>query len=173
MFNRGAFNRMAFNRQISVFVFGRAVADISGSAAAAGTMEMTDSAVMDVNAGAQADFVREISFAAVMDVAADAKADFIREITKRAVMDVGFGAVAKGSRYHVEFLEFAGPFKPGDQIIIDANKFKITQNGVNASHLLEGDFFDLNLGENNLTWTDPETGRNVLIRVTHRDKFLY
>ena len=52
MFNRGAFNRMAFNRQISVFVFGRAVADISGSAVAAATMEMTGSAVMDVNAGA-------------------------------------------------------------------------------------------------------------------------
>ncbi|UOK64753.1 hypothetical protein MT997_10170 [Paenibacillus sp. OVF10] len=39
---------MAFNRQISVFVFGRAVADVSGSAAAVGTMEMTGSAVMDV-----------------------------------------------------------------------------------------------------------------------------
>ncbi|ETT30655.1 hypothetical protein C161_27163 [Paenibacillus sp. FSL R5-192] len=173
MFNRGAFNGLAFNRQISVFVFGRAVADISGSAVAAATMEMTGSAVMDVNVGAEGDFVREISFAAVMDVAAGTKADFVREITKRAVMDVGFGAVAKGSRYHVEFLEFTGPFKPGDQVIIDANTCKITQNGVNASHLLEGDFFDLNLGENNLTWTDPETGRNVLIRVTHRDKFLY
>ncbi|PRA08427.1 MULTISPECIES: hypothetical protein [unclassified Paenibacillus] len=44
MFNRGGFNRMAFNRQISVFVFGRAVADVSGSAAAVGTMEMTGSA---------------------------------------------------------------------------------------------------------------------------------
>ena len=36
-------------------------------------------------------------------MAVGTKADFIREITKRAVMDVGFGAVAKGSRYHVEF----------------------------------------------------------------------
>ncbi|WP_256863619.1 MULTISPECIES: phage distal tail protein [unclassified Paenibacillus] len=173
MFNRGAFNRMAFNRQISVFVFGRAVADISGSAVAAATMEMTGSAVMDVNVGAAGDFIREISFAAVMDVAAGTKADFIREITKRAIMNVGFGAVAKGSRYHVEFLEFTGPFKPGDKIEIDAKTYRITQNGINAAGLMEGDFFNLNVGENRITYTDPETNRQVLLRITHRDRFLY
>lgn len=32
---------------------------------------------------------------------------------------------------------------------------------------------DLNLGKNNLTCTDLETGRSVLLRVTHQDVFLY
>lgn len=91
------------------------------------------------------------------------------ELTGSKVMDVGFGAVAKDSRYHLEFIEFAGPFKPGDQIIIDADTFKITQNGVSAPHPLEGDFFDLNLGENNLTWTDPFHSKlSHLTRLAHK-----
>ncbi|MNV99427.1 hypothetical protein D3C71_1947830 [compost metagenome] len=50
---------------------------------------------------------------------------------------------------------------------------KITQNGTNALALMSGDFFDLNLGNNELTYTDPETGRDILIRISYRDKYLY
>lgn len=80
---------------------------------------------------------------------------------------------AEASKYHTDWIEFTDAFRPGDVIIIDSGKFKITRNGVNVSHLYNGDFFDLNLGENRLTWTDPATGRTILFRITHRDKFLY
>lgn len=80
---------------------------------------------------------------------------------------------AEASKYHTDWIEFNDAFRPGDVIIIDSGKFKITRNGQNVSHLYNGDFFDLNLGENRLTWTDPATGRTILFRITHRDKFLY
>lgn len=50
---------------------------------------------------------------------------------------------------------------------------KITKNGKNALHLMDGDFFDLVFGENKITYTDQEITRSVLARVTHRDKYLY
>ncbi|MNW40822.1 hypothetical protein D3C74_179460 [compost metagenome] len=80
---------------------------------------------------------------------------------------------AELSKFHTDYIEFMDVFRPGEVIVIDSGKFKITRNGQNVSHLYNGDFFDLNLGNNNLTWTDPETGRTVLCRITHRDKYLY
>ncbi|NUU73759.1 phage distal tail protein, partial [Paenibacillus xylanilyticus] len=73
----------------------------------------------------------------------------------------------------VDYIEFEDNFNPGDQIIIDSGKFKITRNGQNVSHLYTGDFLQLNPGTNSLRWTDPETARTVLFRITHRDRFLY
>lgn len=101
-------------------------------------------------------------------------ADNIRGIVMEPRRMSGEGRInAEASKYHTDWIEFYDAFHPGDVIIIDSGKFKITRNGVNVSHLYNGDFFDLNLGTNNLTWTDRATGRTVLFRITHRDKFLY
>lgn len=101
-------------------------------------------------------------------------AENIRGIVIEPKRMSGEGRVfAEASKYHTDWIEFDDAFHPGDVIIIDSGKFKITRNGANVSHLYNGDFFDLNLGTNNFTWTDPATGRTVLFRITHRDKFLY
>lgn len=101
-------------------------------------------------------------------------AENIRGIVMEPRRMSGEGRInAEASKYHTDWIEFADAFHPGDVIIIDSGKFKITRNGQNVSHLYNGDFFDLNLGTNNLTWTDPATGRTILFRITHRDKFLY
>lgn len=74
--------------------------------------------------------------------------------------------------YQQSYLELNGAFNPGDRIVIDASALKITRNGENALHYLSGEFFDLNLGPNEIVYTDDAAARNVLIRVTHRDQFM-
>ncbi|KAA8782504.1 hypothetical protein EC604_01400 [Paenibacillus amylolyticus] len=138
------------------------------------SMEMSLSSEMSGEARVEADFVREYVLEALpMSGEARLQADFIRELRFSSQMSGEARLYAEATRYHVDYIEFEDMFNPGDQIIIDTDKFKITRNGQNVSHLYDGDFFYLNLGENNLTWTDIETGRTVLMRVTHRDKFLY
>lgn len=169
----GPFNRQPFNRPLTMFVYGRAVLSGYAGVVARSTVEVGGRAVLSGDGGVKADFTREIFFSAKMDADSSMSAVFVRERLQRAVMHGISSMQSRGSRYHVDEIEFVGPFAPGDKIVIDSEKFKITRNGENVSDLYVGDFFDLNLGTNNLTWTDPATGRTVLIRITHRDKFLY
>lgn len=169
----GPFNRQPFNRSVTMFVYGRAVLSGCAEVMVASAVEMTGQASMEGSGDITADFIREISFAAQMDVDSGMSNSFVRERMQRAIIHGISSLQGKASRYHVDEIEFTGPFVPGDIIVIDSEKFKITRNGENVSHLYKGDFFDLNLGKNNLTWTDPATGRTILFRITHRDKFLY
>lgn len=169
----GPFNRLPFNRPVTMFVFGRAVLSGCAGIVSSSTVEVNGSAALHGEGGGTADFIREISFAARMDADSGMSVDFVRERLQRAIMHGISSLQGKASRYHVDEIEFIGPFAPGDKIVIDSGKFKITRNGENVSHLYKGDFFDLNLGTNNLTWTDPASGRTILFRITHRDKFLY
>ncbi|MFK7692852.1 phage distal tail protein [Paenibacillus sp. HJGM_3] len=76
------------------------------------------------------------------------------------------------SRYRYEIIEYTGVIAPGDRIVIDARTLTVTKNGVNALHEVSGDFFSLNLGENDILYKDSESNRSVIIRITHRDKFV-
>lgn len=169
----GPFNRLPFNRPVTMFVFGRAILSGCADLVAASTAEVGGRAVMTGESSMETGFIRELFFSAQMDADSSMNVSFVRERLQKAVMHGISSLQGRGSRYHVDEIEFVGPFAPGDKIIIDSGKFKITRNGQNVSHLYNGDFFDLNLGTNNLTWTDPATGRTILFRITHRDKFLY
>ncbi|MGF6356174.1 hypothetical protein ABIE27_004089 [Paenibacillus sp. 4624] len=172
MFNRGAFNRMPFNRSFSVYVFGRAVLHGEGGLTATASVEMTGSARMDGVGELHADFVREINFAAKMHGEGGLSASFIRERLQKAIMH-GVGTLkANAGRYRVDFIDYVARIEPGDRIIIDSKNLKITHNGQNALHNIQGEFFDLNLGNNTVTYTDPETGRSVLMRITFQDRFV-
>ncbi|TQS00044.1 phage distal tail protein [Paenibacillus ottowii] len=140
-------------------------------------LDMTVGVKLSGEGRAQSDFVRSYDLEAA-PMSGDGRmsnADYVREILMGAVPMSGEGRLHPGeaSRFHTDYIEFTDVFRPGEVITIDAGNFKIMRNGQNVSHLYNGDFFDLNLGNNNLTWTDPETGRTVLFRITHRDKFLY
>lgn len=139
-------------------------------------LDMTAAANLSGEGQAQADFVREYVLEVVPMSGEGRMTDavYIREILAQALPMSGEGRItAELSKFHTNYIEFTDAFRPGEVIVIDSGKFKITRNGQNVSHLYNGDFFDLNLGNNNLTWTDPETGRTVLFRITHRDKYLY
>ncbi|MEC0233740.1 phage tail family protein [Paenibacillus kribbensis] len=162
-----AFNHMAFNTT-ELGTVTEYILDFN--------LDMTAGADLSGSAWAQSDFVREYTLEAVPMSGEGRMADaqYTREILAQAVPMSGEGRMsAELSKFHTDFIEFTDAFKPGEVIVIDSGKFKITRNGQNISHLYNGDFFDLNLGNNNLTWTDAETGRTVLFRITHRDKFLY
>lgn len=169
----GPFNQLPFNRPVTMFVFGRAVLSGYADLIAASTVEVGGRAVLSGESGMEADFMRELFFSAQMDADSSMDVSFVRERLQKAAMHGISSFHGKASRYHVDEIEFVGPFAPGDRIIIDSEKYKITKNGLNASHLYHGDFFDLNLGENKLTWTDPATGRTILFRITYRDKVLF
>lgn len=169
----GPFNRQPFNRPLSIFVYGRAFLSANAGVVATSIVEVGGRAVLNGEGGVQTNFNREISFATKMDADSSMSANFIRERLHKAVMHGITSMQTRGRRYHIDEIEFVGPFAPGDKIIIDSEKFRISRNGENVSHLYNGDFFDLNLGTNNLTWTDPASGRTILFRITHRDKFLY
>jgi hypothetical protein len=172
MFNRGSFNRIAFNREFSVFVFGSAVLRGEGNLKAGANVIATGSALLKGEGNMKATFVREISFTAKMTGEGGMKATFIRERLQQAIMH-GIGTLkANGSRYHMDEIVFTGSFAPGDRIVIDSKNPTFTKNGQNALHMMDGDFFDLNLGDNNIVYTDPTTGRKILIRITYRDKFI-
>ncbi|WP_379161388.1 hypothetical protein [Paenibacillus sp. sgz5001063] len=74
---------------------------------------------------------------------------------------------------HADRVTYTGDFAPGDRLVIDTRKQTITLNGVNVIHLLDGYFFDLVFGPNAITYVDTETSRNILTRITHRDRYLY
>ncbi|ASA22069.1 phage distal tail protein [Paenibacillus donghaensis] len=172
MFNRGSFNRIAFNREFSLFVFGSAVLRGEGTLTAGSNIIATGSALLQGDGGLKATFVREIRFTAKMDGEGGLTATFVRERLQQAILH-GIGTLkANGSRYHLDEIVFTGSFAPGDRIVIDSKNLTFTKNGANALHMMQGDFFDLNLGSNNIVYTDPATGRNVLVRITHRDKFI-
>lgn len=173
----GNFNDLSFNSHsdeeanvIDIF------AKMSGSSGAKIdlNMEMTLLAHLSGQAKVTADYIREFEIKVDrISGKGNLSATIVREI-RPSVKISGEGRIsAVASKFHVDYLDFTGDFKPGDRIIIDSGKYKITCNGENVSHLYGGDFFNLNLGTNNLTWTDAITGRSILFRITHRDRFLY
>lgn len=172
MFNRGSFNRIAFNREFSVFLFGSAVLRGDGVLKAGSNVIATGSVLLKGEGSIKASFVREIGFSAVMQGDGRMTAELIRERLQQAIMH-GIGTLkASGSRYHLDEIVFTGSFAPGDRIIIDSKNLTFTKNGQNALHMMQGEFFDLNLGHNKIVYTDPATGREILIRITYRDKFV-
>lgn len=169
----GPFNRLPFNRELNNEVVFSVTFESETEMDSTLNLEMSMAATFDSETEFSADMIREVSFGAEFDTSTEMLAQMVRERLFSVNFETETEFMAKPSYFHIDEIEFTGTFKPGDKIIIDSGKFKITQNGQNVSHLYEGDFFNLNLGTNNLTYTDPETGRQVLIRITHRDKFLY
>ncbi|WP_227011588.1 phage distal tail protein [Paenibacillus lutimineralis] len=174
----GGFNNLAFNSQteneVNIVDLSAHLSGEGRVSLAATSMEMHASSHLSGEGRAMGEYIREYSLEPErMSGEGRVSASFIREIRPSIHMSGEGRMVADANRYHVDFIEFTDIFKPGDVIIIDSGKFKITRNGVNVSHLYNGDFFNLNLGENKLTWTDPATGREILFRITYQDRVLY
>lgn len=173
MFNRTSFNHTTFNRPFSVDVFFFASINGVGEMSIAPNMEYVMFVQMDGVGIMTIDTIREIFFVAQMDGIGEMNIETIRERFMSVVMN-GAGSVnINFKKYHVDAIEYTGDFGPGQRIVIDSKKMKFTKDGQNAIHEMVGDFFDLNPGANELVYTDVESGRSVLIRITHRDKYLY
>ncbi|MNW44380.1 hypothetical protein D3C74_216140 [compost metagenome] len=174
----GSFNDLAFNSPTENKVN---IVDMSAMLSGEGrvtvdkfTMEMAATAHLSGEGRLSAEYIREYSLEPErMSGEGRVSAVYVREIRLTTRMSGEGRVLAEATKFHVDYIQFTDAFHPGDVITIDSGKFKITRNGQNVSHLYNGDFFDLNLGENRLTWVDPASGRTILFRITHRDVFLY
>lgn len=97
---------------------------------------------------------------------------FIREINATTTMSGVSDMDITPAYYQQSYMQLDGAFAPGDRIVLDASRLSITKNGENALYMLSGEFFDLNLGPNSIIYSDDAAGRNVLLRITHRDRFI-
>lgn len=172
MFNRGSFNRTAFNRPFSLDVFFSSTMNGIGEMSFAPNMEYVMSIQMDGVGSMITEMIREIFFVAQMDGIGELSIETIRERFMSAAMNGDGSMVVNFKKYHVDAVEYTGDFGPGERIVINAKNMTFTKDGLNAISSMTGDFFDLNPGVNELVYTDGETGRSVLIRLTHRDKYV-
>ncbi|GGH17396.1 phage distal tail protein [Paenibacillus segetis] len=173
MFNLAAFNRTPFNRPLSIETFFTAIFEADSELVLGINLDMAMDATFEIKTEILAYMTRETPFKALFETSTELLTGMIRERIFSAKFEPSTEFISNQKIFHIEEIEFVGEFKPGDKIVIDSEKYKITRNGENVSHLYNGDFFDLNLGINNLTWTDPVTGRTVLFRITYRDRMLY
>jgi hypothetical protein len=168
----GAFNRLPFNRVASVDIFGGFVIEVSGDMLVWANIEAHGGFVADLSADVVFEAFREQFGRFVLDAISEVDFSATRERTGRFTVEANLEVSFSAGRYHVDSIEFTGEFKPGDQIVIDAEKLRLTLNGENALHLMRGDFFDLITGRNELVYTDNQTGRTVRMRITFKDRFV-
>lgn len=168
---RGAFNQTRFNRG-SFIVYGAFTMDSSLDVVLKPSVILQTGFTLDVNSEWTFKPVRDRLVSFVLDATSSIEIVGNADVTGKFELIAELSASMNAGRNHVDVLSFTGSFAPGDQITIDANTLKATQNGENILHLFAGEPFDLNIGENTLTYTDDKTGRTVRIRITHRDKFM-
>jgi len=168
----GAFNRLPFNRVASVDIFGGFVIEVSGDVLVWANIEAHGGFVADLSADVVFEAFREQFGRFVLDAISEVDFSATRERTGRFTVEANLEVSFSAGRYHVDHIEFTGEFKPGDRIVIDGEKLKATLNGENALHMMQGDFFDLITGRNELVYTDDRTGRTVRMRITFKDRFV-
>lgn len=163
---------MPFNRPESIEIYGSFLIDVSGEILVLANFIASPSFLVDLSTDAIFKAIRERFSQFLLEATTEIETAGTRErfgqFVIDAVVEVGFSA----GRYHIDVIEFSGQFKPGDQIIIDNEKLKFTLNGQNALHLMSGDFFDLNTGQNEIIYTDNQSGRTVRMRITFRDRYV-
>ncbi|WP_138756536.1 phage distal tail protein [Paenibacillus sinopodophylli] len=168
----GEFNRLPFNRTTSISIYGRSVMESTSEMPVSLIRQINTKADLETLSQMEASFLRTITAAAEMNIITVMESSFIRNIVSGGSLMAAISEMtAVGSRYHVEFIEISGAFAPGDRIVIDAQKLKVTKNGVITGY--NGEFFDFHPERNNIVYTDSASNRSVQIRLTFRDKYLY
>lgn len=170
-FNRAAFNRAPFNRVFSVNVFGGFEILVDGDVLFSPSAELTGSFTIEAELELTADAVRERFGAFLLEQLLEMDFAGVRHRHGRFELVCDLEVQINANRNHVDSIEILGPFAPGDKIVIDAGKFRAWKNGQSIGY--NGDFFDLHPGKNVITYKDSATGREVQIRITHRERYLY
>lgn len=168
----GPFGRLPFNRPYSVEIYGGFMIDLSGEVSVSGIMVASPTFDADLMLETIFETIREQFGSFLAEAAVEVEAFGVRERTGQFVAEATVEVSFAAGRYHVEVIEFTGEFKPGDQIIIDNERLRFLLNGQNALHMMQGEFFDLNTGENEIIYTDDQSGRTVRMRITFRDRYV-
>lgn len=174
MFNVSSFNRTPFNRLQFIETFLSATFETSTEMSARLSIEFPVTIAFETSTDVSANMTRELSIVTeAIETSTEILTSMIRQRIMSASIDTATEISVKVTHAHVDQLRFTGELKPGDKLVVDTKKMTVTLNGQNAIHLVDGDFFDLVLGTNKFTYSDSESARNILTRITHRDKYLY
>ncbi|MEK5396032.1 phage distal tail protein [Paenibacillus sp. FSL K6-2859] len=168
-----SFNRAPFNRPYVIRTYFNVTIESATEPRARLNADFAVGIVFDTATKFDGAPTRDIPSAATFTSATEMLTQMIRERLNSASIRSATQFNAKVRYMHVDKLGFTGNFAPGDKLVIDTKKQTITLNGVNAIHMLDGDFFELGLGLNEVTYADNEATRSVLTRITHRDRYLY
>jgi len=172
MFDTGQFDNMPFDRIYEIQIFG----SFDVSMQLSSTMQIYAQYFMAFDVSQQLmdgfSFVRDklASFLIEQSLSTDFAAG--KESYGSFEVEMKLGTMVEFGKNRVEMISFVGEFTPGSKIIIDSDKLKFMMNNQNALHLMQGDFFDLNTGTNEILYTDDQSGRTVRLRLTHRDRFV-
>lgn len=173
LFNISSFNRTPFNRSVLLETNFSVTIDTTTEFIAHLNGVFPVSIVFDTATEFNAPLVREIPIiTAAIETATEMMSSLIRQRILDTTINTSTEFSVKVQHLHVDEIVVSGDIVPGDRLVIDTRNLTVTLNGENALHLLGGDFFDLVLGINKITYTDASENRNVLMRVTHRDKFV-
>ncbi|MEC0167847.1 phage distal tail protein [Paenibacillus graminis] len=169
----GAFGRLPFNRPFSVDAFFIVEIESLTEAVSRISVDMPVTVIYESQTEFSPDMTREITQAAAIESATEFATSMVREMLRSATIESVSEFAITVTLSHVNAVTYNGNFAPGDHLVIDTRKQTVTLNGVNVLHLFDGDFFDLAYGLNTLTYKDAESSRNILTRITHRDRYLY
>jgi len=172
----GPFNRLPFNRpaDFTRTIYGGGIVNAQVEVLGSFLREMRSGGTVEVPVEVLASFIRQMMGVPVeVDITVEIQGSFTREFKLGGTpVDVYVEVLGEGYRNHFDTITFTGSFAPGEVIVIDAKMLTFTKNQQNALQDMTGDFFDLNLGGNEITYIDSQGSRNVLMRITHRDKFV-
>ncbi|AWB45266.1 hypothetical protein DCC85_14225 [Paenibacillus sp. CAA11] len=169
----GPFNRLPFNRPYSLETLFSAVFESLTEANGRLSVDFPVTVVFESASDLSVSLTREYEIIAAIESASELFTQLIRERSFTAPIQSSTEFIAKAVSTHVDKIAFTGDFRPGDRLVIDTRTKTITLNGVNVLDKMDGDFFELIFGANAITYTDNESVRSVLTRVTHRDRYLY
>jgi len=168
----GGFNQLPFNRPYSLDISGSFTVDLSGDVSVYANVVASPTFLADLYTDVIFEAFREQFGRFVLEAIGEVEFSGTRERTGQFSVDAKLEVSFSAGRMHVDVIEFYGEFKPGDQIIVDNERLKFTINGQNALYTMQGDFFDLNTGENEIIYTDDQSGRTVRMRITFRDRYV-
>lgn len=168
----GGFNQTPYNRSLTVEIYGTFEIDALCDVLMVANIVTSAQFAVESENEVIFDSIRERLAQFVIDATNEMEFEVTRERRMQFEIQGELEIDFNGARNHVDYIEFEGEFKPGDQIVLDSSMLKMTLNGKNALHLMQGDFFDLNTGNNELIYTDDKTGRTVRMRITYNDKFV-
>lgn len=169
MFNRSPFNSVAFNR-LSAIELLVVTLDGVGETSPTLTRVFMSSVTTDGFGEAVLPVVRIQPTYTVLDGTGRLEDRIIRVVHRDArLLGVGeFSAV--GTRVAVRVAVIPILLAPNDEVVIDMDKMSVKKNG--QSILVDTDFFALLSGVNEITYSDSESSRSVLLQCTKKDRWV-
>lgn len=173
MFNRSAFGQSAFNCPFTI------ISIISIASVLRGDGRMTVLTSVDAmvtttingNSGLTAAYMRDITGTPIT-LAAIAKLamDYARWIEYTAHLSGNAELRVFVRHTHADIFAIDAPIAPGERVVLDADRNLAIKSGIPIGHT--GNIPYLHPGENIVSYKDVVSGRNILIRITYRDRYL-